>query len=306
MSDNRLLPPEPGMAESSASPPRTGRLQTRVQTLIVLVAFCGGLLWVARHVWESQHSAVAVAHGLRARNSFDRDNAARHLVQLGLGDASVAIPPLIAALNDAEPEVRVAAAEALNPLISDAVAHGTALTEVRAAVTGLCEALRDRETIVRIAAAEALGFIAYSSGASSAIDIDALVASLAAKPSDPEDNVRLDLISAVANCGRHVTVAPPQELVTALKDHSAKNRAAAVTALASFQCRLDPWVPSFLQSLENDEPQVRDACGHALSRDKPPAVSAAALHHLIEALAIRNRFVRFYAARALLPHTHAP
>jgi len=232
MSEDRRLQPQLGMPDSAATPPKGKRFQTRVRTLIVPVALCGVLLWAARRVWESQHPAVAAAHGLQARSSFERVNATRHLVQLV--------------------------------------------------------------------------FIALSSRGAHAIDIDAVVVSLAASLSDPEENVRLEIIYALACCGSHVAIAPPRELVAALKDESAKNRAAAVSALAGFQCSLDPWVPSLLRSLEHDESQVREACGLALNRDNPPAVSAAALHDLIEALGSRSRFVRYFSARALLPHALLP
>jgi HEAT repeat protein len=305
MSDDRLQP-DPIMSESAASPPRSRRLQTSVRTLIALVACCGVLLWAARIAWESQHPAIAAAQRLKARSAFERVEATRQLGQLGLGDASEAIPPLIAALNDADPEVRVAAAEALNPVISNAVANGTAPTAIRDALTGLQRALRDRDADVRIAAASVLGFISQSSGSARVIDIDTVVSSLASSLSDPEENARLALISALAGCGPHVTVAPPRELIAAMKDKSARNRAAAVSALARFPCSLDPWVPSLLRILEQDEPQVRDACGWALNREKPPAFTAAVVHELIEALEIRNRYVRYFSARALLPHTRAP
>ena len=54
--------------------------------------------------------------GSKRRSVSDRVNATRLLVQSGIGDTAIAIPPLIAALTDPEPEVRVAACEALGPL----------------------------------------------------------------------------------------------------------------------------------------------------------------------------------------------
>ena len=137
MSAERLLKPEPTISESKAEPKKGRSLQTGVRTLIVLVATCGVTFWAARYLWESQHPAYGVAQGLKAGNVSERVNATRLLVNVGIGDTAIAIPPLIAALTDPEAEVRVAACEALRSLVSDAVTAGSATDAVRAAIPAL-------------------------------------------------------------------------------------------------------------------------------------------------------------------------
>jgi HEAT repeat protein len=275
-------------------------------TLVVLVAFCGILLWAARSMWESLHPVVAAAERLQAQTPLERQNAMRDLVQLGLVDTGLGIPPVIASLDDADPQVRAAAAEALNTLVSDAVTHGKARESVNAAVKRLCGALDDREPSVRVAAAKALGYIAFSQAGARVIDVDALIVSLAARLNDSHENVRLEILAALANRGHQATVAPPPALVAALNDKSAQVRAAAVRSLASFPCPLDPWVPLLFRNLEASEPRVRTESGLALGREKPPAVSLAVLPELIAGLASANRLVSYFSARALLPHAQAP
>ena len=102
--------------------------------------------------------------GLSARNPVDRVNAIRQLQQVPLSEAGLAIPPLVAALNDPVTAVRAAACNALVPLISEAVRARTATDVVRTATTALIGASSDPEPEVRIAAATALGIVSAKAG----------------------------------------------------------------------------------------------------------------------------------------------
>jgi HEAT repeat protein len=114
-----------------------------VGALTVLVACCGILLWAGRSLWESQHPAIAAARGLRAKSPAARLNAIRELTDLGIRDSTVAIAPLIAALEDPAAEVRVAAAEAL----------GHFGPEAEAAIPALIAAVRQASAAEKPAAA---------------------------------------------------------------------------------------------------------------------------------------------------------
>jgi HEAT repeat protein len=299
MSSDRPPEPEVGTFPSEAKPKNGRRLQTGVRTLIVLVACCGVMLWAARYLWESQHPVLAAARGLQSRNPSERMNAIRELVHIGIGDSRVAIPPLVAALEDSEAEVRVGAAEGLRTIGPDAVVSGSAGAALRSAITALFGSLHDPQPAVRSAAATALQYIATTKGSAGVIDFQAVVAALAAMLGDRDDEVRLAALHGLARCGADGSVGPPAPLIAAMKDESARIRAAAVTTLASFPCTLDPWVPLLFQLMERDQPTVRDACGRAIGRYGPPAVSVAAVPALIAALGSRDREVRFFSAMAL-------
>ena len=302
----RERPREPQSETVRAKPKNAGRFRTGVRGLIVVVACCAALSWAARSLWESQHPAIAAARGLESGNASDRARATRELASAGESDPGMAILPLIGALGDTDAGVRVAAIEALGAIGRGAVMAGSAGDAVRAAATGLIRSLKDREPAVRIRAMYALVRIAFARGAAGPIDLHAVIAALAAMLGDRDDGVRMAAFDALALCGPVSSDDPPEALVAALEDPSPRSRAAAVKALASFRCSLDPWLPFLLRSLEHGEPDVRDACWLALTRDRPPAVSAVAIPALVSALASRARIVRSRAARALEPHARDP
>ena len=306
MSSERPPDPEPEATQVKARPRKAGRLQARVGGLVLVVACCAFISWAARTVWEELHPAIGAARGFRSRDPAGRVSAASALVLPGLTDPGRAIPPLVAALKDTEGEVRVAAADALRPIVIKAVSTGSGGDAVRDAITGLIGSLKDPDPATRIAAIFILSDIASTKGASGAIDLEEVVAAFGARLDDREEEVRLAALYALGRCGPLVSADPPAAIVGALDDRSARNRAAAVSALASFSCNLDPWLPLILRGVEEGEPPVRDACQRALGRFPPPAVSAAAIPTLVAALGSRSRDVRNDAARALRPHARDP
>ena len=273
--------------------------------LIAVVACCGVVSWAARTFWESQNPAIAAARGLRSPNPSVRVGATRELSTSGAADADVAAPALAAALADPEVAVRIAAAESLGAMISDLVRTGSAGEPIRAGVEGLIGSLKDRETAVRIAATNALATIAAAKGAAGVIELQAVIVALVASLGDADDEVRLAALLALTGCGPLASSDPPAALVAALQDRSARNRAAAITALARFPRSLDPWLALLLRLVEHD-PEVRQASQSAFLRDRPPAFSADSIPALAAALGSRSRIVRSYAARALYPHASDP
>jgi HEAT repeat protein len=274
--------------------------------LIVAVACCAVIAWSARSLWETWHPAVAVARGLRSDDAARRARATRELMSAGETDPGRAIPPLIEALGDPDVQVRAAAIEALGAIGDGAARGGSANGAVRAAMARLIRSLKDREASVRIAAIHALWRIVAAGAGSGAVDPQTGIDAIASVLNDGDEEVRRAAFRALEICGPRGPDDPPAALVAALKHPSAGVRAAAISALASFRCALDPWLPLLLWGLEHDEREVRGACWAAFARGSPPAFSPAAIPALVKALGSGNRIVRARAARALEPHAPDP
>jgi len=300
MSDERLPAPEFTTSVSQAQPKNGRRLQTGVRTLIVLVATCAVTCWAARFLWESQHPAYGAARGLQARSPSERVNATRLLVQVGIGDNGVAIPPLIAALTDPETEVRVAACEALRPLIADAVAVGKSTDAARAAISTLIGSLNDPQPDVRIAAARVMEHIISLKGAAGVIDLERVFVAVSEMLEDQDADVRIAALGTLGSMARKLMNEPPAALRANLADESAGVRAAAIKALASFQRDLDKWIPRIFEVLEReDDPRMWNASSYALTQLRPPTYSAAALLALVKGLSSRRWELRSYASQLL-------
>ena len=297
MREKRLLEPEPTTSESEPHRNKGRRLQTGMRTLVVLVASCGVMFWAARHVWESQHPAYVTARGLQSHSRSERVNAARLMEQVGMGDAAVAIPPLIAALRDAEPEVRVAACVALGPLIADAVKAGTSADAVRTAVTAMTGLLEDPKPQIRIAVAEALSGITSLKGSAGAMDLERVFVTVSGRLGDQDADVRIAVLHALDSTAGKVTHPPPAALRANLADESAAVRAAALRALVSFQRDLDRWIPAMFEVLEHEEGAgARARLSYVLDQIKPPAFSAAALPALVKGLDSHHRDIAIRAS----------
>jgi HEAT repeat protein len=281
-------------------------LQTGVRGLIVIVACCGLITWAARSVWETEHPAIAAARGLDSPEPSARARAIRELMTAGEADPGRSIPPLVAALGDAVPEVRVAAAQALGAIGGNAARVGSAGDAIGLAIAGLIRSLKDPEPAVRIVATTALVPIAYGKGSAGGGDGPSVIDALAGMLGDREDQVRRAALEALALCGPLGPSDPPSALMAALEDRSASCRASAFKALSRFPCPLDPWLPLLLRSVEREEPEVRAACWNAFARDRRPAFSPGAIPALMTALESRKWIVRFCAARALEPHARDP
>jgi HEAT repeat protein len=288
------------MSESEGERKTGRRLQTGVRTLIVLVASCGIIFWAARSLWESQHPAYGAALGLRARSPSDRVDAIRLLVQTGIGDTEVAIPPLTATLTDPEPEVRVGACEALGQLVCGAVKPGPSADAVRAASSALIGSLKDPKPDVRIAALKALDAIVSFTGSAGSIDRDRVFVAASEVLGDPDADVRIAALGALGSTARKMTTGPPSALTANLAEESSGVRTAAIKALVCFQRDLDRWIPSVFEVLEREEgARVRYPFFFDLNQLRPPTFSTAAIPALVKGLSSRNQEVRFGALRLL-------
>jgi HEAT repeat protein len=291
------MSPDPHCGARSAgdeikTTPRS-RWQIALRTFIMLVGGCGVLGWIAYAVWEQNRPGRAAIRAMQSRNSSERRDAIDALQFDGPGDCEIAIPLLVAALGDADVKVRAAAAAALGRIGTGTATAGTQPEALRTAILGLLGAIRDPDPDVRNAAVIALGFVAGSNG-------EAIAALVARLLGDRDAEVRLAALGVLAAISRQTEVDPPKELVAALEDQSAGNRATAVTALTGFRRGLDPSIPTLFRILEHDEEQVRAACAHALERVGPPAISATAVPALIVALHRPDRRLRAVACSVLM------
>jgi HEAT repeat protein len=277
MSEENLLEPEPTLSASEREPKKGRRFQTGILTLIVLVASCAVMFWAARSVWESQHPAYAAARGLQARGA-----------------------PLIAALNDPEAEVRVAACEALKPLVFEALTAGSGADLARAAITALIPSLTDPRPEVRVAASTVLESICSLRASAGLINLDGVFAALSEMLGDREARVRIAALDALGSTARTVPKVPPAALAANLADESAGVRAAAIKALTCFQSDLDRWIPKIFAVLEREnDSRVRETSVNALFQLRPPTFTVASLPVLVKGLGSRYREPRLCASRLL-------
>ena len=303
MSNERPRRPEvdtPRAARSAG----VSRFQTGMRGLIAAVACFGVIAWSARSVWDRYHPALAAIHGLESRNPSDRVRATRELMAAGVNDPAQATPPLLRALEDPAAEVRAGAAEALGVIAGQAVVHGPTGDVARAGTGGLIRSLKDDDPAVRIAALYALERVTSTPGSDLTVDLPAVAAALAAMPGDRDDEVCLLSLNMLTRCDPLRSATPPESLGTALRDPSARIRAAAARALGKYSSPLDPWIDSLLRDLEDADREVRMACAQALTQGRA-GVSAAGVPALLAALGSRAQLVRYCAARALEPYAQA-
>ena len=260
-----------------------------------------------RRVEDSVHKAAAAALGeigapavpglLAALRDAEEDVRREAAWVLGkIGDAA-AVPGLLAALHDADVDVRVAAAAALGQ-IGDATA-----------VPGLLAALHDADVDVRWTAARALeriGDAAAVPGRLAALgDADAdvrwaaavalgqigdnaAVPGLLAALGDADADVREAAAAALGEIGDAAAV---PGLLAALGDANADVREAAAAALGEIGA---PAVPGLLAALGDADERVREAAAEALGQIGAPAVPG-----LLAALGDADADVRQAAAWAL-------
>jgi HEAT repeat protein len=313
------LPPD-YFRPDSVQPPRR-RFQISVRMLIVLVLVSGTADWATRPFWDPVLITVDKLHD---SSPTERTDALSKLTRIGHGRYETVIPPITLALVDLEPSVRIAAAEALASLGSDAWASRSNRGLNADIAVALRGALNDPESSVRKAAVENLGTLVALKGVDGAIDRDAALRDIAAALAAPRtqadparinsDAIMSAFTSIIANphdqrrpavlkalALNHVAerFAPPEELAVIFREPSAVDRAAAVQTLGGFDRPLDPWIPTLFRLLEHDRPEVQGACASVLDRISPPVVSPSSLPVLVDALKSKNSAVRLHAARAL-------
>jgi HEAT repeat protein len=263
---------------------RRPQFQTGVKSLLALVACSAAILWAWRNVSENsdpvrsetreiQKRAISALH---SEKPADRVAAIVELERLGMGDRTVAIPPLIAVLNDPDKTVRLAAVEALASISKRAAKTSDGAIACREAAKALALCLKDNDQDLRVAAASAIGSIGSSlMNSGSAEDVlgesaPALIACL----KDPEPAFR----SAAAVClgkiippnlgstatSPDVRKAVMDALALALADPDAGVRRAVINAMTAQASGSDP--PRALElALKDKAAENRAAAVNGLS-----------------------------------------
>ncbi len=265
----------------------------------------GAIFWAWRVVWDNGHPVQAAARGLGARSPSDRLAAVREISGLGFRLSGEALRALTPALTDPDAEVRTAAAQSVGLVSSYAASAGSEAETIGEAWTRLIGLLGDPRAEVRGAAATSLGIIATVSlggpgrgrrpsekGASPTLDVEMAAGALTGLLEDGDVAVRLAAIGALGALAPKATGGPPKPLFTALEEESAENRAAAALALSGYRNGLDPLIAILLRNIERDGLPVHRSYISALTRIRPPAVSAAVVPALVAALGNRDRDVR--------------
>lgn len=243
-------------------------------------------------------SADPVPEGIDSPDPRARKNAIRALGQnLIFQETAAAIPPLIEALFDEDPEIRFLAAKSLryskdprtvmplnaclldvSPEVRQEAAEGLRRRKDPRALDSLVHALQDDSPGVRRAAAGALG--EFGEGARDALvqcqqDADRLVRDAVARS--------LEMLGPDPRLDPHLLVRSPDPEL----------RAGAVTGLGKGKDKND--LGLITASLGDDDARVRSAAAEALCGFSEPA----AVPPLLNALSDPDEQVRMYALRAM-------
>jgi len=260
------------------------RLQTGMRTLLVLVACCAAILWAWRHSSENSDPVLVEARSiqkraisaLRSNKPADRLTAIVELDRLHSGDSAIAIPPLIASLDDPVTEVRRAAAEALRSISSSVGDSRSGGETARAAAMALIGCLKNSDAAIRVTAVNALGEIGFDVGSSGSDGetVRASATALIGCSKDPEPRVRS---AATIALGRIVspmlastTSAPIDRkvvmdaLVEVLGDRDAGVRGAAIHAMVANPDGNEHLPRVLAQGLEDESAENRAAAVSSL------------------------------------------
>jgi HEAT repeat protein len=293
---------QPDGSSSRSETPTTSRrrLWIGVRTSFGLVLCAGTLWWIVHTVLQDNRAAKEAIRAIGSANPSARVDAILELQTSGLGESSIAIPPLVKALRDADARVRAAACAALGQIGAEAIASESGGNTVRDAVTALLYSLRDPEPGVRAAAANTLGYLMASGKVVERVDLASVVATLIEGLSERDADYRLATLRALSAVALVSPGGPPEELATALEDESPENRAAAVAAIVSFRRGLDPWIPRLFEIMEHDAPAVREACERAMARIRTTALSTESVPVLTAVLRSENPRARAVTCSLLM------
>ena len=193
------------------------------------------------------------------------------------------VAPLSARLTDADPKIRLAAVEALEPLGAGIVAPGV-----------LIPATSDPDLYVRWAAVRGLGRLAPAKegGAGSA----EAVAALANRANDPDVDLRSAALLALQRYGSVAKAAGP-EIVRAATTGDVETRIIAMRTLVALKLEPGIAVPALIDALDDD---LRLAKQAAVALGGYGSDAKAAAPELRKALSSSDQELRLAAGEALL------
>jgi HEAT repeat protein len=291
---------------SSPAPARPGRrFQVSVKGLVALIICVASLSWAGRvayeNFWLDATSRTILA--LRGRDPIARKAAARDLSGAQASEGAKVLRSLVAALkDDDDADVRAEAAQSLTDPVANALLGGAHPAEAKAAVEALFAALDDTHAEVRVTSIRTLNSVAYrlaakSKEAKSDLLIDKRCeAAFLGMLGDKDEMVREAALRSLGALASRSPSAPPEAVVSTLKDPSSLVRVAAASTLSSYGQGIEPLIPVLLNGIESEKPNVRDAFASALRRVRPPVEFAPLF---TESLRSPNRIVRQLSASAL-------
>jgi HEAT repeat protein len=288
-----------------------------VRTLVVLVATCAAVFWAWRTVREADPIRTA-ARGLHSRHAAQRRASARLLGEAKVEEAGQAIPELLEAVHDDDPEVRAGAVRGLTGLV---VAVGNAprarppatvadpetfAARFKQVGPAFLAALSDQAPEVRAAAAAGLHAIVACPAASATrstrddlagwVERSGTVGALVAAMTDTDEQVGLEAGRALGAIGRTFPVAAPGELVKRLGDPDLRTRGPAFLTLVEFTGRDETLLPVLFRTWEREQDaRGRKAYDTAFTIG-PPVPPPSAVPALVEALSSRDFELRSAAA----------
>jgi HEAT repeat protein len=246
-------------------------------------------------------TSASVPTLLKALDSRDREvryQAVGILARLGPA-AQPAVGPLLGILTEPSNTEPLESGKSVQPAVDLPTAVVQALGRIApssssagTAVSALAELARSNRPDRRASAIRSLAQFDASSQA-----VDPIVNAL----TDPDPEVRMASLQALAVLGPKLSTDPPSALRASLGDKRLRNRAAAAAAVASFRRGLDPYIPSLLQALEQTKDlRVRNDFSNPIRAIKPPAITRLAIPALVESLASQDWQVRREAAVLLM------
>jgi HEAT repeat protein len=251
-----------------------------VRTLVVLVACCGLILWVWRHLTENADPVVNEVRAMQRRaidalesskNAGDRLTAIHELEGLHSAEVSIAIPALVRALDDLDIEVRIAAAEALGSSGHGRENSRSADPSIAAAAIALTRRVRDRNPRFLVAVVQNLGLIGASLVKSGTGGLAATTAAKALMEclNDPEPQVRSAAATALGKIDSRKLAAMTtpsfdrQALMDALAnmlgDGDEGARLAAINAMPAHPKLNGGPAPALINGLKDESPRIRAA-----------------------------------------------
>jgi HEAT repeat protein len=263
--------------------------------MIALVACCGAIFWAWRNVSQNSDPVRAEVRSiqdqaisaLQSGKPAERVAGIVELERLRTGDSSIAIPPLIGALEDPDTTVRAAAVEAVDSICRGMAKSGSGGEAVSASATAMIRRLKDPDRAVRLAAFKALDSIvsgSVKSGSGGGETIRASATALIGYLKDPDPSARAAAINALGSIGWNVVKSGSNE------------ETVRAPATALFECLKEP------------EPSVRSAAAISLGQivspysdlsANSPVNRTAVMDALVGLLGDRDAGVRRAALRAI-------
>lgn len=209
-------------------------------------------------VWDAAHYLVSIGRegvplllaGLTSTNEAVREACFRNIGRVG-PNASVAVPTVLAAVNDANPRVARAAAfiyPGMEPDKEKLIA--TLVQWARSGTTQAHWALTGAQTV---------GYFRKPHGA----EVQPLIAELLRLAKEPDDKIQASAISALGSFGELAADARPL-ILTALQSNDAGVRISACHALGAFRQKPEASIPLLVELAQNDPDEiVRSAAIHA-------------------------------------------